>query len=162
MQHLTEIGFCVSPYDPGLYIHRSIPHLYLTTHVNNFKIVTESCEIAQSILNKLKTKFKIKDLGSIRHYLSTNVYEHNSSIFLSQHQYINDLLSSFGMTNTHPTRTPLDVGTIINDKPDPNINIKEYQRGTRSLQYLATKTQPDIYYTACLLAEHNASLIRKY
>jgi hypothetical protein len=46
MQHLIEIGFCVSPYDPGLYIHRSIPYLYLTTHVNDFKIVTESCEIA--------------------------------------------------------------------------------------------------------------------
>jgi hypothetical protein len=46
MQHLTEIRFYVSPYDPGLYIHHSIPHLYLTTHVNDFKIVTESCEIA--------------------------------------------------------------------------------------------------------------------
>jgi hypothetical protein len=82
-QRLTEIGFCVSPYDPGLYIHRSIPHLYLTTHVDDFKIVAESREIAQSILDKLKTKFEIKDLGSIRHYLSTNVCEHNSGISLS-------------------------------------------------------------------------------
>jgi hypothetical protein len=30
------------------------------------------------------------------------------------------------MTDAHLTRTPLDVGTIIDDKPDPNINIKEY------------------------------------
>jgi hypothetical protein len=107
--------------------------LYLTTHVNNFKIVVESHEIAQSVLNELKTKFEIKDLGSIRHYLSTDVYEHNSSISLSQHQYVDDLLSSFRITNAHLTRTLLDVGTIINDKPDPNINIKEYQRGTGSL-----------------------------
>jgi hypothetical protein len=65
------------------------------------------------------------------------------------------------MTDAHPTRTPLDVSTIIDDKPDPNINIKEYQRGTGSLQYLATKTQPDICHAACLLAKHNASLTRK-
>jgi hypothetical protein len=107
--------------------------LYLTTHVDDFKIVAESREIAQSVLDKLKTKFEIKDLGSIRHYLSTDVCEHNSGISLSQCQYIDDLLSSFGMIDAHPTRTPLDVSTIINDKPDPNINIKEYQRGTGSL-----------------------------
>jgi hypothetical protein len=83
-QRLTEIRFCVSLYDPGLYIHCSIPHLYLTTHVNDFKIVAESREIAQSILNELKTKFEIKDLGSIRHYLGTDVCEHDSGISLSQ------------------------------------------------------------------------------
>jgi hypothetical protein len=83
MQCLTEIRFRVSPYDPGLYIHCSIPYLYLTTHIDDFKIIAESCEIAQSILDELKTKFEIKDLGSIRHYLSTDICEHDSSISLS-------------------------------------------------------------------------------
>jgi hypothetical protein len=135
--------------------------LYLTTHVDDFKIVVESREIAQSVLDELKTKFEIKDLGSIKHYLGTDVCEQDNGIFLSQRQYIDDLLSSFRMTDAHPTRTPLDVGTIIDDKPDPNINIKEYQRGTGSLQYLATKTRPDICRAACLLAEHSASPTKK-
>jgi hypothetical protein len=36
--------------------------------------------------------------------------------------YIDDLLDSFGMTDCRPY-TPLNEGTLIDDLPDPSINI---------------------------------------
>lgn len=37
--YLHYIGFRVCNYDPGLFIHGERPHLYLTSHVDDFKIV---------------------------------------------------------------------------------------------------------------------------
>jgi hypothetical protein len=50
---------------------------------------------------------------------------------------------------------------LIDDEPDPMINTREYQRGTGSLQYIATKARPDICRAACLLAEHNSKPTKK-
>jgi hypothetical protein len=47
-----------------------------------------------------------------------------------------------------PGRSMLNPGTVIDDLPDPSINVTEYQRGVGSLQYLSDKTRPDIARTA--------------
>ena len=153
--YLNEVGFRVSPYDPGLFISTKRPHLYLTTHVDDFKIVGDEDD-ARTVLDALKAKFEINDLGQIRHYLGTSVEMSERGIKISQSSYIEDLLDSFSMSDAHATKSPLNPGIMIDDQPDPNIPITEYQRGTGSLQYLATKTRPDICRAACLLAEHNA------
>jgi hypothetical protein len=96
-----------------------------------------------------------------KRYLGMNIRTTSTGIELSQEDQINELVDSFGLHDAHPTKSPLDPGTIIDDAPDPTINIKEFQRGTGSLQYFATKTRPDISRAACFLAEFNAAPIAK-
>jgi hypothetical protein len=158
--YLKEIGFRVSPYDPGLFISTQRPHLYLTSHVDDFKIVGDEDD-ARTVIDALKAKFEINDLGQIKHYLGTSVDIRDGGIKISQSSYIDDLLESFNMSDAHPTKSPLDLSLLIDDQPDPTIPTKEYQRGTGSLQYLATKTRPDICRAACLLAEYNAKPTRQ-
>jgi hypothetical protein len=159
--YLNEIGFRVSPYDSGLFISTTRPHLYLTTHVDDFKIVAQYDEDARGVINALSTRFEIKDLGPIKHYLGTTIDANGQGIKISQSTYIDELVESFGMTDAHATKSPLDPGTLIDDQPDPTIPIREFQRGTGSLQYLATRTRPDICRAACLLAKHNSRPTRK-
>jgi hypothetical protein len=59
------------------------------------------------------------------------------------------------MQNCHPVNIPIAEGTVIDDQPDPSIDITQYQSGVGSLQYLADKTRPDIARAATLLAEHS-------
>ena len=58
-------------------------------------------------------------------------------------------------------KTPLDSGFIVDDEPDLTLNVKEYQRGTGSLQYLTSKTRPDITYSVNLLSRFNSRPTRK-
>lgn len=86
-----------------------------------------------------------------------NIKTMPSGIKLSQEDYVDELVDSFGLHDAHSTKSPLDPGTIIDDAPDLTINVKEFQRGTGSLQYLATKSRPDINRAACFFAEFNAA-----
>lgn len=159
--YLQYIGFKVSDYDPGLFIHRQRQHLYLTSHVDDFKIVAENPNDSQWLIDTISSRFEIKDMGQVRHYLGMDVDIRPDGIFLGQETYTQEFIESFGMEAAHAHRTPLDSGLNIDDEPDPTIHIREYQRGTGCLQWLATKTRPDIAHAACLLAQFNSAPTRK-
>lgn len=154
--YLESIGFKASPHDPALFVHAK-KKLYITTHVDDFMIVSENTQDATQALEDLKSRFEIKEVPKFKRYLGMNIRTTSTGIELSQEDYIDELVNSFGLYDAYPTKSPLDPGTIIDDAPDSTINIREFQRGTGSLQYLATKTRPDISRAACFLAEFNAA-----
>lgn len=159
--YLRSIGFKVCDYDAGLFIHQSWKNLYLTSHVDDFKIVAANPEDAQWVVDSMSSRFEMKDASTMRFYLGMEVTFHDGAISLSQAEFIKDFINSFGMENAHTHRTPLDSGMQIDDEPDTSINTREYQRGTGKLQWLATKTRPDIAHAACILAQFNSAPTRK-
>lgn len=100
-------------------------------------------------------------MGQIKHYLGMDVRIQPDGIFPGQGTYAEELIRSFGMEAAHTHKTPLDSGLVIDDEPDEETNTREYQRGTGCLQWLATKTRPDIAHAACLLAQYNSAPTRK-
>jgi hypothetical protein len=96
-------------------------------------------------------------MPEFKQYLGMNIKKEPTGIYLSQDDQINELISSFRLQDAYPTKSLLNPGIIINDAPDLTINIKEYQHGTGSLQYLAIKTRPDICRAACFLAKFNTA-----
>ena len=158
---LRHIGFKVCAYDAGLFIHQERRNLYLTSHVDDFKIVAANPADAQWVMDTMSARFEMKDVSDKRFYLGMEVDYLPNGIRLSQPEYIQQFINSFGMENAHAHRTPLDSGLKIDDEPDSSINTREYQRGTGCLQYLATKTRPDVAHAACLLAQFNSAPTRK-
>src|SRR5882762_1916499 len=160
--HLESIGFRVSPYDSGLWIHTTRRHLYISSHVDDFGIIAEISEEAYWTAQQLQTRFELKDVGPMRRYLGMEVAKlNNGDLKLTQTPYIEDLLASFGMASAHPVKSPMDAGLLIDDDPDPTIDKKEYQRGTGSLQWLCCKTRPELSRVASLLATYNAKPTNK-
>ena len=49
------------------------------------------------------------DLGELHHFLGISVTRSASGLFLSQRQYAGDLLQRAGMSECHPTATPVDA-----------------------------------------------------
>ena len=92
------------------------------------------------------------DLGPLHHFLGITVSRTSSTLFVSQRQYLLDLLSRAGMTDCQPCRTPVDVGTKLSADGEPFSDPTLYRSITGALQY-ATLTRPDISYSvqqACL------------
>jgi hypothetical protein len=156
IDYLKEIGFRVSPYDAALYLRDEAGRrVYIDSHVDDFKVIAERAEDAQNVINQLKSRFEMKDVEQLRRYLGMEIIQDEKGIFISQTSYIDELVESFGLADAHTYKTPLDPGLRIDDDPDPTINIKEYQRGTGSLQFLSDRTRADICRSASMLAEYN-------
>jgi hypothetical protein len=160
-EKMKKLGFRTSPYDAGLWISTTKDKLYVTAHVDDFKIVCQRHEDGEWLLEELGKEFELKDLGKITRYLGMDVTMTDKEIKLSQQSFTNELLERFGLQKCNPVSIPIAEGTVIDDQPDPSINITEYQSGVGSLQYLADKTRPDIARAATLLAEHNIRPTKK-
>jgi hypothetical protein len=92
------------------------------------------------------------DLVPLHHFLGINVTRSTNSLFLSQRQYILDLLSCAGMSDCQPCRTPADTGAKLSSSGEPVPDPSLYRSLTGALQYV-THTRPDISYSvqqACL------------
>ena len=86
------------------------------------------------------------DLGDLHHFLGISVTRDSSGLFLSQRQYAADLLQRAGMSECHPTATPVDARTKLSaSEGAPVANPSEYRSLAGALQYL-TLTRPDLAY----------------
>jgi phage FluMu gp28-like protein len=70
---MKEMGFRVSLYDTGLWIHTTQPNLYVTSHVDDFKIACENRDDGDWFLNELGAQFEIKNLSEMRRYLGMDI-----------------------------------------------------------------------------------------
>jgi hypothetical protein len=88
----------------------------------------------------------MKDLGKLHHFSGMQVQHTTTGLFLSQRQYMIDILDRAGMAECKPCSTPVDVnpklsGTIGNPVADPT----DFRSLAGALQYL-TFTRLDISY----------------
>jgi hypothetical protein len=92
------------------------------------------------------------DLSLLHNFLNIAVLRDSSCLFLSQRQYIIDLISRAGMLDCQPPRTPADTFLKLSADGEPFYDATLYRSLTGALQYL-TLTRPDISFSvqqACL------------
>ncbi|KAI2671499.1 hypothetical protein CBS147339_9480 [Penicillium roqueforti] len=154
-EKLEAIGFRISPYDAGLFLHKTKPNLYVTAHVDDFGIIGANRTEIQWILSEMGKQFPIKDLGQMEHYLGLRVEQTEAGIKLSQPDFIDKLLDDAGMPDCYPVATPIEPGLVIDDLHDLSIDKRQYQSVTGSLQWLASHTRPEIARVPTLLAHFN-------
>ena len=74
----------------------------------------DSEEIVQ-LKKYLAKEFEIKDLGSLRYFLGIKVTRSKDGIFISQRNYVLDLLTEMGMFGSKPCDTPIEPNHKLND-----------------------------------------------
>ncbi|RXN36740.1 Retrovirus-related Pol poly from transposon TNT 1-94 [Labeo rohita] len=69
-------------------------------------------------------------------------------IWMGQATYSENVLKKFGMENSKPVSTPVDINTkLVKHSDDSEVmNPKQFQSAVGSLLYLSTRTRPDIAY----------------
>ncbi|GJT87072.1 ribonuclease H-like domain-containing protein [Tanacetum coccineum] len=104
----------------------------------------------------LKSEFMIKDLGKLKYFLGTKVFDTERGICLNQRKYVLDLLSEYGMLACKPVDTPLLSKLVIsNEATESDLvleNITDYQKLMGKLIYL-TNTMSDISYVVHCLSQ---------
>ena len=91
---LLRFGFIHSATDNSLFIYKSHDILcYCLVYVDDIIVTSNTLSFVNNIINKLGSTFSVKDMGSLHYFLGIEVIPTPQGLFLSQHQYIRDLLS---------------------------------------------------------------------
>jgi hypothetical protein len=106
--------FSPSKSDSSLFIYWSHGHTaYFLLYVDDIILTASSNSFLRQIIPYLHREFSVTDLGPLHHFLCVAFSRASTTLFLSQRQYILDLLSRAGTTDCQSTRALADVGTKL-------------------------------------------------
>jgi hypothetical protein len=82
--HILPLGFVGAQSDTSLFIyHHGSDTTYLLLYVDDIVLIVSSTLLPRRIIVALTTKFAMKDLGSLHHFLGVSVTPHNGLFLLS-------------------------------------------------------------------------------
>ena len=85
-------------------------------------------------------------------------------LVISETAYIEETLKKFGIQNSKPAVTPMDLGTKLKkvEEPSEKDSIYPFRKLIGSLMYLVVATRPDITYAINYSSQFNNSNGREY
>ncbi|GJT38378.1 putative RNA-directed DNA polymerase [Tanacetum coccineum] len=163
---LKEHGFVQSVNDHSLFtMSRDNKFIALLVYVDDIVITGNCVDEIDQFKTYLKSKFNIKDLGSLKYFLGIEVIKTGKDLCLTQRKYCLELLKEFGLLGCKPSSTPMEPKSVlphIATDSDPYLdNITGYQQLLGKLIYL-THTRPDISYSVHCLAQHMHSPLKSH
>ncbi len=130
--------------------------------MDDFVIAAETKGDIDKLLEKLKTFWKLSEMGEVSTILGMKVTRDrkNRQAFLTQPAYIDRLLERFPKhANYRNWAAPLGKTTVTDGEP---VALSPYQEIIGCLQWLAGCTRPDISYAASFLARHTANPLENH
>lgn len=119
-------GFLASQADPSLFfLHSQDVHLYLLIYVDDIVITASQLSVIDQLIRDLSHAFPVKDLGTLSYFLGVEVDHSSIGLFLSQRQYINDLLLKSNMLLAKPISTPMVASLKLS-----NFDATNFEDGT--------------------------------
>lgn len=80
--------------------------------------------------------------------MNISIDKENNRLTIDQHEYVEKLIRKFGMENSNPSCTPMDVNVkLVKNEDDKLVTDKPYRELIGSLMYLMLATRPDLCFT---------------
>jgi histone deacetylase 1/2 len=152
--HLLQLGFVGSRADPSLFIYSKGSNMvYLLLYVDDIVLTASSEQLLRWTITALEREFSLKDLGALHFFLGVAVTRNSNGLFLSQRQYILDILERAGMMNCNVCSTPVDTHAKLGASGAPVADPTNYRSLVGALQYLSF-TRPDVAYAVQQVCLH--------
>ena len=110
----------------------------------------------------MNAKYRLTNLGVANWLLSIKITQDliNKTLSLSQHAYINAIITKFNFNNLKPSALPIDPSAPLSKSQSPSktkdiIKMKNvpYCKAVGSLMYAAMGTRPDIVFATSTVAQ---------
>lgn len=165
---LRSEKFQPSTADPCLYIYQEGDvFMALIVHVEDQLIASNNRQRLDQFKKRLNDRFECKDSGPVNYFLGFNVSRSRESrtLTISQRHYLEGVLARFGMSDSHPARTPFPVG--FQAKPATNQEYDaakhlDYPQLAGSILYAATISRPDLSFPAGILTRYISKWSREH
>jgi hypothetical protein len=143
--YLLSLGFVEAKSHTSLFVfRRRSDMIYLLLYVDDIVLTASSAGLLQRTIAALQSEFTMKDLGE-HHFLGMHVQRHGSGLFLSQRQYMLEILDRAGMVECKPSSTLVQISPKLAADGPPVQDPSDYRSLAGALQWL-TFTSSDISY----------------
>ncbi|GMF31986.1 unnamed protein product [Phytophthora fragariaefolia] len=148
-KYLRKCGFKRTKMDAGVYVRTvGANKVYVAVYVDDLLIVGKEPDI-EMVIAELRSKFKIKDLGNVKHLLGMEItYVPGRRLTISQKGYCEKILARFKMQNCKPVPTPQVKGNF----PMP---------GNPDVEPVCVNDDPEIDYRQIVGSLHTTCLQRE-
>ena len=89
--------------------------MILIVYVDDIVLTGDDLEEIGKLKCNMAKEFEIKDLGNLKYFLAIEVVRSNDGIFISQRQYVLDLLKEIGMLGSKAVDTIMDPNLKLSD-----------------------------------------------
>lgn len=122
--------------------------------VDDLIIPADNDKIMKDVKEMLSAKFKMKDLGKLKHSLGIDFTQCDGCVKMSQGTYANRILKRFNMENCKTRETPCDQKLCYTEDAVKMCDVKMYREAVGSLIYLTICTRPDLSFVVSNLSQY--------
>lgn len=160
---LIKFGLQRSKLDPCIYYRQwKDTIIILAIYVDDILLLSNNEQAKLNLKAKLSTTFKMKDLGAATSVLGMNITRdwNDGTISIDQSRYITEVLERFGMQDSHPVTSPMDVNVKLSksastDSDRLKTTAIPYQEAVGCLLYVAQVSRPDICFALSVVSRFN-------
>lgn len=145
--YLIENGFMQSPVDHCVYTRKTRKDkVIMIIWVDDIITAASDESDLKTVKGMLTVKFKMKDMGKLKHFLGTDFEQTKDCVKMSQERYVENILERFQMQDCKPRSTPCEQKLNYNDDAEKMNNVRMYREAVGSLIYLTSCTRPDLSF----------------
>ncbi|XP_019184270.1 PREDICTED: uncharacterized protein LOC109179161 [Ipomoea nil] len=133
-------------------LYANASRVFFLVYVDDIIMMGNDAALLSSLLDRLSTAFKIRDLGTPSFFLGIETLPVDGGLVLSQRRYMVDILNRAGMSDCKPLSTPASLTQSASPSSELYENLTQYRRLAGALQYL-TITRPDLSYAVNRLCQ---------
>jgi hypothetical protein len=154
---LITNGFKVGKADPTLFTKTIAKDLFVCQiYVDDIIFGSTNKSTCEEFSRIMIQKFEMSMMGELKYFLGFQVKQLQDSTFVSQTQYIQDILKKFGMKDAKPIKTPMGTnGHLDLDTGGKSVDQKVYRSMIGTLLYLCA-SRLDIMLSVCMCARFQA------
>ena len=148
-------GYTQSQADHTMFYKLSIEGriVILIVYVYDIILTGDDHDELKRLKRVLADDFEIKDLGVLKYFLGMAFARSKKGIFVSQQQYVLDLLGEIGVFGCKAAETPIEPNLKLQSaKPEVVKNREQFQRLVGKLIYLSY-TSPDIAFAVSMVSQ---------
>lgn len=156
---LINDDFTQNPADHCVYTKecKQAGKVIIVIWVDDLIIATNNMTSLEQVKAMLSNRFKMKDLGRLKHFLGIDFTQSDDSVTMSQQRYAEKILDRFDMQECRTRDTPCEQKVDYTDDAPKMTDVRKYREAVGSLIYLATCTRPDLCFVVGKLSQHFAN-----
>ncbi|GKA64233.1 putative ribonuclease H-like domain-containing protein [Tanacetum coccineum] len=146
--YLLENGFRIWIIDKTLFIKKDKCDILLVqVYVDDIIFGSTKKYLCTEFESLMHKKFQMSSMGELNFFLGLQVMQIDDGIFISQDQYVADILKKFDFVTIKTTSTLTETNkALLKDEKAEDVDVHLYRSMIRSLMYL-TASRPDIIFT---------------
>nr|GEW07462.1 hypothetical protein [Tanacetum cinerariifolium] len=115
-------------------------------------------DLCKAFEKLMKGKFQMRSMGELTFFLGLQVKQKSNVIFISQDNYVAEILRKFGLSVRKSASTPIDTEKPLLKDPDgDDVDVHTYMSMIGSLMYLSSP-RPDIMFAVYACARFQVTL----